>query len=117
MSDKTLIVRVSEELHRAFKVKCAQEGQNMNRVLSALIQANRRGIPLGPIASFNRWKELGRYVKKGQKAIELCMPITMKRTVKEQGTDGNDVETDITFKRFAFRRNWFMLSQTEGAEY
>src|SRR5439155_6310445 len=62
-----------------------------NQVL-ALIQANNRGIQLGPIASFNRWKELGRYVKKGQKAIELCMPVTCKRTVKEESTDGADVE-------------------------
>src|SRR5881396_3818720 len=87
-----------------------------NQIL-ALIQANNRGIPLGPIASFNRWKELGRYVKKGQKAIELCMPVTSKRTDKETGPDGNDVETEATFKRFVFRRNWFMLSQTDGAEY
>src|SRR5215510_942756 len=87
-----------------------------NQIL-ALIQANRRGIPLGPIASFNRWKELGRYVKRGENAIELCMPITTKRTVTEQGADGKDVETEITFRRFVFRRNWFMLSQTDGAEY
>jgi predicted HicB family RNase H-like nuclease len=39
MSDKTLIVRLSEELHRAFKVKCAQEGENMNSVLTAMIQS------------------------------------------------------------------------------
>ena len=38
MNGKTLIVRLPEELHRAFKVKCAQEGQNMNAVLSALIE-------------------------------------------------------------------------------
>src|SRR5947208_8056693 len=87
-----------------------------NQIL-ALIQANHRGITLGPIASFNRWKELGRHVKRGEKAIELCMPVTMKRTVKEQGTDGNEVETEVAFKRFVFRRNWFMLSQTDGAQY
>jgi len=46
-----------------------------NQIL-ALIQANRRGISLGTIASFNRWKELGRHVKRGEKAIELCMPVT-----------------------------------------
>jgi hypothetical protein len=57
------------------------------------------------------------YVKKGQKAIELRMPVMCKRTVTEQGTDGNEAETEITFKRFVFRRNWFMLSQTDGAEY
>ena len=48
-----------------------------NQIL-ALIQANRRGIALGPIASFNRWKELGRHVKRGEKAIELCMPVTLQ---------------------------------------
>jgi antirestriction protein ArdC len=87
-----------------------------NQIL-ALVQANNRGIALGPIASFNRWKELGRHVKRGEKAIELCMPVTCKRTVKEQGEDGTNSETEITFKRFVFRRNWFMLSQTDGLPY
>ena len=87
-----------------------------NQIL-ALFQANQRGIPLGPIASFNRWKELGRHVKRGEKAIELCMPVTSKRIVKEQDPDGSETEAEIVFKRFVFRRNWFMLSQTDGAEY
>ena len=87
-----------------------------NQIL-ALIQANNRGIALGPIASYNRWKELGRHVKRGEKAIELCMPVTVKRTVKETGLDGNDVETEAMFKRFVFRRNWFMLAQTDGTAY
>src|SRR4030095_9404082 len=83
-----------------------------NQIL-ALIQANPRGIPLGPIASFKRWKELGRHVKRGEKAITLCMPVTCKRTVKEQGADGAETENEIAFKRFVFRRNWFMLAQTD----
>src|SRR5438128_2689355 len=87
-----------------------------NQIL-ALIQANQRGIALGPIASFNRWNELGRHVNRGEKAIELCMPIACKRTVNEKREDGTDVETEVTFKRFVFRRNWFMLSQTDGAGY
>jgi hypothetical protein len=45
------------------------------------------------------------------------MPVTVKRTVKETGPDGNDVDSEVAFKRFVFRRNWFMLSQTDGAEY
>jgi hypothetical protein len=45
------------------------------------------------------------------------MPVTCKRTVKEQQTDGTEGEMEITFKRFVFRRNWFMLAQTDGAEY
>src|SRR5689334_10354940 len=87
-----------------------------NQIL-ALLQAKARGIPLGPIASFNRWKELGRHVKRGEKAIELCMPVTCKRTVTEQSSDGADVETQVAFKRFVFKRNWFMLAQTDGQPY
>src|SRR5947199_8881392 len=64
---------------------------SLGNQLLALFQAAERGLTLGPIASFNRWKELGRHVKRGERAIELCMPITMKRTVKEQGSDGADV--------------------------
>src|SRR5207249_6475303 len=90
---------------------------SLGNQLLALFQAHKRGMTLGPIASFNRWKELGRHVKRGEKAIELCMPVTVKRTVTETGPDGNDVETEVPFKRFVFRRNWFMLSQTDGAEY
>src|SRR3989442_15827943 len=63
---------------------------SLGNQLLALFQATERGLTLGPIASFNRWKELGRHVKRGERAIELCMPITMKRTVKEQGSDGAD---------------------------
>src|SRR6478752_4655132 len=87
-----------------------------NQIL-ALIQANNRGIALGPIASFNRWKELGRHVKRGEKAIELCMPVTVKRTVTEQDASGNETEGQIAFKRFVFKRNWFMLAQTDGQPY
>jgi len=78
--------------------------------LLAYAQCSARGIPLGPIASFNRWKELGRHVVKGSKAIELCMPITLKRTDDESGDD-------VTFTRFVFRRNWFVLAQTDGQPY
>ncbi len=87
-----------------------------NQIL-AYLQAVERDIPLGPIASFNRWKELGRYVKKGEKAITLCMPVTCKRVIKEQGPDGKEIDSEIAFKRFVFRRNWFMLAQTDGAAY
>jgi len=40
------------------------------------------------------------------------MPVTVKRTVTEKSTDGN--ETEIAFKRFIYKRHWFMLSQTDG---
>lgn len=81
--------------------------------LLAHAQIVERGLPLGPIGSFMRWKELGRYVRKGEKAIELCMPVTCKRPAEPDHGE----EQDVTFTRFVFRRNWFTLAQTEGAEY
>lgn len=90
---------------------------SLGNQMLALMQAHNRGITLGPIASFNRWKELGRFVKRGEKAIELCMPVTVKRTVKETSPDGNETESEVAFKRFVYKRNWFMLAQTDGAAY
>jgi N-terminal domain of anti-restriction factor ArdC len=33
------------------------------------IPHNERGIQPGPLATFPKWKELGRHVKKGEKAL------------------------------------------------
>lgn len=68
-------------------------------------------IPLGPIATFKRWQELGRQVKRGQKAIALVLPVT----IKDKDADGN--ETGKVFSVFTVRNNWFVLSQTEGEDY
>lgn len=90
---------------------------SLGNQLLAVMQASSRSIPLGPIASFNRWKELGRHVKRGEKAIELCMPVTLKRSVKEEGNAGEEADKEVCFTRFVYRRNWFMLAQTDGAEF
>ena len=47
--------------------------------LLALLQCQMRGLQPGPINTFPKWKELGRYVKRGERALTLCMPITVKR--------------------------------------
>jgi hypothetical protein len=43
MNEKMLVVRITEKLHRDFKVKCAQEGKNMNSVLTSLIEGYVKG--------------------------------------------------------------------------
>jgi len=63
---------------------------------------------VGPIATFKRWKELGRNVRKGEKAIFLCMPVS----IKEKSEETDDV-VNIR-KGFVVRRNWFYVHQTEG---
>src|SRR2546421_6841507 len=47
--------------------------------LLALVQCQMRGLQPGPINTFPKWKELGRYVKRGERALTPCMPITCKR--------------------------------------
>lgn len=81
--------------------------------LLAWSQCHDRGISLGPIATFKKWQELGRQVKKGEKAISLYIPSQFK--VKEKNKQGEEVERVI--KYFAIKPNWFVLSQTEGDDY
>jgi len=89
-------------------------GYSLGNQMLAAAQCEARGIPLGPIATFPTWKERGRFVQKGQKALELCMPVTCKR--KGEATEDGTTD-DATFTRFIYKRNWFALAQTEGDAY
>jgi antirestriction protein ArdC len=80
--------------------------------LLAWAQRMQRGIAPGPLATFPKWKELGRYVKKGEKAITLCQPVTIKR--KAEHVEGERFD-DVCFTRFIYKPHWFVLAQTEGA--
>jgi antirestriction protein ArdC len=79
--------------------------------LWAWSQCQSRNISLGPIATYKRWSELGRQVKKGEKAISLVVPVT----VKDRDSAGN--ETGKVFSIFAVRSNWFVVNQTDGDDY
>jgi len=80
--------------------------------LLAWSQCLARGIQPGPMATFPRWKELGRYVRKGAKAITLCQPVTVTRPA-----DANDETNEPgVYTRFVYRPHWFVLAQTDGAE-
>src|SRR5262252_6067142 len=83
---------------------------SIGNAFAALAECHARGLKPGPIGTFNRWKELGRHVRKGEKALTLCMPVTVKRD--REGEDGETVEDRFT--RFVWRPNWFVLSQTDG---
>jgi len=85
--------------------------------LLALFQCFERGIQPGPLATFPKWKELGRHVKKGEKALTLCMPLTCKRTKTIQRQDGTEQEEQFAFTHFSLRPLWFTLAQTEGEDY
>ena len=79
-----------------------------NQIL-ALVQCQMRGLQPGPINTFPKWKDLGRFVKRSERALTLCMPITCKR--REESSD-----EEHTFTSFVYKARWFVLSQTDGQE-
>src|SRR5579864_5757024 len=83
---------------------------SLGNVLLAAFQCQARGIALGPMATYPRWQELGRHVKKGEKALTLCQPVTIRTPGEEAGED------DAVIVRFAYRPHWFVLAQTNGAD-
>jgi antirestriction protein ArdC len=91
--------------------------------LLALFECVSRKIEPGPIHTFQGWKELGRSVKKGEKAITLCMPVTVKKKLKDKGGDEPNSPEETTEHKeknvtvFVYKPRWFVLSQTIGKEY
>jgi len=86
-------------------------GYSIGNQALAYSQCSARNIPIGPIATYKKWAELGRQVSKGQKAIALTMPVTISKK------DDAGEKTGDVFQLFTLRNNWFVLSQTEGADY
>lgn len=89
-----------------------------NRMLATM----QLGTKIGPLATYPRWRELGRQVRKGEKAIALYMPVTCKagskgndRTPQEQPDPTAECSPDAarTFTRFILRNNWFSVHQTD----
>lgn len=89
--------------------------------LLALWQCLFRNLEPGPINTFRGWLALERHVKKGEKALTLCMPVTVRRKSDLNGTvddAGAEKPQGIApYTRFIYRNHWFLLSQTEGKEY
>lgn len=63
---------------------------------------------------FQKWKELGRYVKRGERALSLCMPITLNEAPRKHAE--TDTERDQTHTSFIYKARWFVVSQTDGKE-
>lgn len=68
------------------------------------------------VAGFHRWKQLGRWVKKGEKGIAILAPMVGKRKSEKDkpAGDGEQVGAPAVF---GFRTVFiFDVSQTDGAE-
>jgi hypothetical protein len=84
-----------------------------NQIL-ALVQCQLRGIEPGPINTFPGWQQLGRHVKRGERALTLCMPITRK--CRNGQFDDESTDEAKTFTSFRYFARWFVLEQTEGQD-
>lgn len=73
-----------------------------------------QGAPMEPVATYAKWKELGRQVQKGEKAYSILRPIQVR--VPGEEVAGIKVEDDKMFRRFKIVRALFAYSQTAGEE-
>lgn len=70
------------------------------------------------VAGFQRWKDLGRFVKKGEKGIAILAPIVRRRQTNEDATaaaEGDEQEQARSVCGFR-AVHVFDVSQTEGDE-
>lgn len=72
-----------------------------------------------PVASYSRWKSLGRQVVRGAKAREVIVPVLVNEPSPEDATDEMlEAKRDRVAKLIGFKvvRKVFALSDTEGDE-
>lgn len=106
----TLLQEAVNKPGTIMKAYSAFHNYSLGNQLLALVQCQMRGIEPGPINTFPKWQDLKRHVKRGEKALTLCMPVTVKR--KEANEAGE--EQDASFTTFVYKSRWFVLAQTDG---
>lgn len=65
------------------------------------------------VAGFARWKQLGRFVKKGEKGLMILAPLVYRKKSEGQPEDQEEIKHGIRGFRAVYV---FDVSQTEGAE-
>jgi len=85
--------------------------------LLALVQCHMRGLEPGPINTFPGWQALGRNVKRGERALVLCMPISCKRHDEDANDNNDEANRERTYTAFVHKPRWFVISQTIGDEF
>jgi hypothetical protein len=94
---------------------------SLGNQIAAAWQCHSRDVLVGPLDTFKGWQEKGRCVRRGEKAIWLCVPYTIR--LKSTGTEHSSVgraceveENDAeTIMGFDWKPRWFTLHQTEAA--
>jgi len=99
----------SEDWKRHLETQARFHRYSFQNVLWLAIQAAKREMPLSKVAGFNTWKDLGRFVKKGERALNVLAPMLGKKTDEETGEERRVI---YGFKVVSV----FDMSQTDGAE-
>ena len=89
------------------KAYSAFHGYSLGNQILAMVQCQMRSIEPGPINTYPGWQALGRQVRKGEKALTLCMPLVAKKK-----DDSGEPQQFIT--AFVYKPRWFVLAQTDG---
>lgn len=108
-----LLVEAVNKPGLIMKAYNAFHSYSLGNQLLAIVQCQMRGLQPGPINTFPKWQALGRHVKRGERALTLCMPITRKR---HNDTDTDESNGEGTFTSFVYKARWFVLNQTEGED-
>jgi hypothetical protein len=108
-----LLVEAVNKPGLIMKAYSAFHSYSLGNQLLALVQCQLRGLKPGPINTFPGWRGLGRYVKRGERALTLCMPITCKRRKDASDEESNG---EGIFTSFVYKARWFTAAQTEGDE-
>jgi hypothetical protein len=72
-----LLVEAVNKPGMIMKADSAFHSYSIGNQILALVQCQMRGLEPGPINTFPGWQATGRTVKRGERALILCMPITV----------------------------------------
>jgi hypothetical protein len=97
------------------------KAHSLGNALAALIQCRSRNLEPSPINTLPYWRDCGRKIKAGEKALLLCSPLeppAAQAAADEESAgpaSGNlfDAAERGTFEVAVWRPRWFVLSQTE----
>lgn len=90
-----------------------------NQLMAAMQMVGRR-LPVGPIANYRTWQANGRQVRKGEKALVICRPVTIHKSKAEPGQDADADASGEMRTIFVWKPLVFGLPQTDpvpGKEY
>jgi len=106
-----LLVEAVNKPGRIMAAYSAFHNYSVGNALLALSQCHQRKLTPGPLNTYKGWQKLGRQVKKSERALTLCMPVTAK---KKRVNPETNIEEEHVMTYFVYRPNWFVVTQTGG---